>query len=86
MTDTEIAYRVKALIGAACLPERRAEEIGDDLRLKEDLGLDSLDLNELLLALEDDFETELVDVEENAESAKTVGQICDIVERVLARD
>ena len=86
MMDTEIAYRVKVLIGAACLPERRVEEIGDDLRLKEDLGLDSLDLNELLLALEDEFEIDLVGAEEEVESAKTVEQICDIVERVLARD
>ncbi len=48
--------------------------------LTEDLGADSLDLADVLMAIEDEFEVEVLD--EDIESIKTVG---DIVEYIEAR-
>lgn len=46
--------------------------------LKEDLGADSLDLADLIMAIEDEFEVELQD--EDLEDIKTVGDIVDYIE------
>ena len=48
--------------------------------LTEDLGADSLDLADVLMAIEDEFEVEVLD--EDIEGIKTVG---DIVEYIEAR-
>lgn len=46
--------------------------------LTEDLGADSLDLADLLMAIEDEFEVEVLD--EDIESIKTVGDIVEYIE------
>ena len=52
-----------------------------DKRLDEDLGADSLDLIELVMATEDEFEFEISD--EDAEKIRTVGDAIDYVARRL---
>lgn len=47
-------------------------------RLSEDLGADSLDAVELIMALEDEFGVEVSD--EIAQSIRTVGDIVNILE------
>ncbi|AFZ82594.1 acyl carrier protein [Candidatus Kinetoplastidibacterium crithidiae] len=47
-------------------------DIKDDSSFVEDLGADSLDMVELVMALEDEFETEIPD--EEAEKINTVQQ------------
>jgi acyl carrier protein len=49
--------------------------------IKEDLGADSLDMVEVLMALEDEFDFTIPD--EDAEKIKTVCQIYDYIERRL---
>lgn len=63
-----------------------ADEIGDgekeirpDLRLIEDLGLDSLDAISLAIALEEEFSIEIPD--DDLETLLTVKDVCDYVER-----
>jgi len=57
------------------------EELSRDASFVEDLGADSLDTVELVMALEEEFNTEIPD--EKAESITTVGQAIDyIVEHV----
>ena len=46
----------------------------------EDLGADSLDLVDLVMALEDEFETEVPD--EELESFKTVGDVVKFIEGI----
>ncbi|MBQ1388701.1 MAG: acyl carrier protein [Clostridia bacterium] len=46
--------------------------------LAEDLGADSLDLADVLMAIEDEFEVEVLD--EDLESIKTVGDIVEYIE------
>jgi len=56
------------------------EEIKPESRFIEDLGADSLDIVELIMAMEEEFETEIPD--EEAEKILTVG---DTIEYIKAR-
>ena len=51
-----------------------------DSRLAEDLGADSLDAVELIMALEDEFGVEVND--DDAQGIKTVGDIVALVEKL----
>jgi acyl carrier protein len=57
------------------------DQITDDARFREDLEADSLDLVELIMAMEEEFGSEISD--EEAQKITTVGQAIDyIVERM----
>ena len=69
MTATNIEAKVKSII---------ADQLGvseDEIKMEssfiEDLGADSLDIVELVMAMEEEFEIEIPD--EEAENIKTVG-------------
>ena len=55
----------------------KAEEVKDDASFVDDLGADSLDTVELVMALEEEFETEIPDDE--AEKITTVRQAIDYI-------
>jgi acyl carrier protein len=55
-------------------------EIASDASFVDDLGADSLDTVELVMALEEEFGVEIPD--EDAEKITTVGQAVDYVEKV----
>lgn len=55
----------------------KEEEVKNDASFVEDLGADSLDTVELVMALEEEFETEIPD--EEAEKITTVQQAVDYV-------
>ena len=58
--------------------ERKAEEeVKDEASFVEDLGADSLDTVELVMALEEEFETEIPD--EEAEKITTVREAIDYI-------
>ena len=52
-----------------------AEQVTREASFIEDLGADSLDTVELVMALEEEFETEIPD--EDAEKLNTVGSVID---------
>ena len=54
------------------------DTITNDTNLADDLGADSLDVVDLLMTIEDEFEIEIPDSE--VESIKTVGAIVDYIE------
>jgi acyl carrier protein len=58
------------------LPE---EEIQDSASLLDDLGADSLDIVELVMAMEEEFEMEIPD--EDAEKIVTVKDVIDYVKK-----
>jgi acyl carrier protein len=55
----------------------KAEEIRNDASFVDDLGADSLDTVELVMALEEEFETEIPD--EEAEKITTVKEAIDYI-------
>lgn len=54
-------------------------EVKKEATFKDDLGADSLDVVELVMELEDEFELEISD--EDAEKIATVGDVIDYIER-----
>ncbi len=57
-----------------------AEEVTLEANLNDDLGADSLDAVELIMALEDEFDIKVSD--EAAQGFKTVQQIVEFIESV----
>ena len=55
----------------------KLEEVTTDASFVEDLGADSLDTVELVMALEEEFDTEIPD--EEAEKIQSVGQAVDYI-------
>lgn len=54
------------------------EQVTEDSEIIEDLGADSLDIVDLVMTLEEEFDTEITD--EMIEDMKTVGDIAKFVE------
>ena len=71
----EIESRIKAIIADQLGVSE--EEVKPEARFIEDLGADSLDIVELIMAMEEEFETEIPD--EDAEKITTVQQAIDYV-------
>lgn len=55
-----------------------ADSITLETDIQDDLGADSLDVVEMLMSIEDEFEIEIPD--EKIESLKTVGQVVDYIQ------
>lgn len=75
--NSEIYDKVKEII---CNQLGKSEDkVNKDTKIVEDLGADSLDVVELLMALEDEFNLSLPD--EVAMQLKTVGEIVDYIDK-----
>ncbi|MXZ56630.1 MAG: acyl carrier protein [Gammaproteobacteria bacterium] len=72
---SSIEARVKRLIAEQLKSELK--DVTDEASLMDDLGADSLDTVELVMALEEEFETEIPD--EDAERIATVKQVIDYI-------
>ena len=57
------------------------DEITSELKLREDLGLDSLNMVELMVELEDKFNIEIEESDLDPAALQTVSQIYDLVEK-----
>ena len=62
----------------------KEDEVTNDASFVDDLGADSLDTVELVMALEEEFETEIPD--EEAEKITTVQQAIDFVTSRQSKD
>ena len=56
-------------------------EIIPKLKLKEDLGLDSLDIVELIVELEEQYNIEIDESDLDPAKLQTLGQVHDLVEK-----
>jgi len=75
-TPEEIAERVKAII--VDLLGVNLEEVSPQASFIEDLGADSLDIVELIMALEEEYEMEIPD--EDAEKIQTVEDVTKYIQ------
>lgn len=78
---SEIAEKVKSIVAEQL--GVKAEEVKDDAKFIDDLGADSLDTVELVMALEEEFGAEIPD--EDAEKLTTVGDAIKYVEEKAAQ-
>lgn len=68
--------KVKAILSEQFDVEE--DTISNDTTITEDLGADSLDVVDLLMSIEDEFEIEVPDTE--IENIKTVGELVKYIE------
>ena len=71
-----VLEKVKAILAEQFEVEQ--DKITVDTDLQEDLGADSLDVVDLLMSIEDEFEVEVPD--EEIENIKTVGALVSYIE------
>jgi len=76
---SNVAERVKKIVAEQL--GVKEDEIENSASFVEDLGADSLDTVELVMALEEEFETEIPD--EDAESITTVQLAVDYIDKHL---
>ena len=62
-----------------------AERLSATSSLKADLGLDSMQLVELLVTLEDEFKISLKEADMNPEKLKNVGSVIRLVNRYVKK-
>lgn len=79
MDRAQLLDEIKAL--AAETLEVNTEDVTEASRFSDDLEADSLDLVELVMAMEDKFDIKIDEGE--LEDIETVGQVIDIVEAKL---
>ena len=75
LTDSEVFDKVKSVIVEQLGVS--ADEVTPEASFTDDLGADSLDTVELVMALEEEFATEIAD--EEAEKLTTVGKTVDYI-------
>ena len=71
-----VLEKVKAILAEQFDVEE--DKITADTDLQEDLGADSLDVVDLLMSIEDEFEIEIPD--EEIENIRTVGDLVNYIE------
>ena len=76
MEETEIFGRVKDVIGEQ-LGIEDLDTITSETTFIDDLGADSLDIVELVMAIEEEFDIEIPD--SDAEKVVTVGDVVDYI-------
>ena len=75
MTREDVLAKVKAVVAEKL--NVGEDQVTTDAKFVEDLGADSLDQVELIMALEDDFEMKIP--EDEAEKLNTVGAAIDYI-------
>lgn len=78
---SDVAERVKKIVAEQLGVK---EEVSNDASFVDDLGADSLDTVELVMALEEEFDCEIPD--EEAEKITTVQEAIDYIEKHLKKD
>lgn len=79
MTRQEIEKQVKKFIVEDL--EIDPEKISPEARLKEDMGIDSLDFVDIIVIVEKEFGFKIVP--EELENVRLYGQFCDYIERKI---
>jgi len=78
-SDNDIASKMRTIVSDQLMVD--IEDVTDTALLVEDLGADSLDIVELLMAIEDEFKVEISD--KDAEKISTVGEAIAYMSKLL---
>ncbi len=78
MAVEDLALKIKEIIAEHL--DRKVEEVTDEARFTEDLGADSLDLTELLMALEQEYD---LDIDDEANKIETVADAIEYIKSKL---
>ena len=78
--DTDVKEKIRQIIAERL--DRKLEEVTDDARFIDDLGADSLDQTELLMALEEEFN---IEIDDDANEINTVGDAIKYIESKLSK-
>nr|YP_009628648.1 acyl carrier protein [Acrochaetium secundatum]QBX88431.1 acyl carrier protein [Acrochaetium secundatum] len=79
MSNTNIFDRVQGIVAQQLGVD--AKQVTDKAKFAEDLGADSLDTVELVMAIEEEFSIEIPD--EEAEQISTLGQAIEFIEKAV---
>ena len=74
--DTMVLEKIKVILAEQFDVEE--DSLKNDTDLQDDLGADSLDVVDLLMSIEDEFEIEIPD--EEIENIRTVGDLVNYIE------
>ncbi len=78
MAEVNVAEKVKQIIAEKL--DRKPEEVTMEAKFIDDLGADSLDITELLMALEEEYN---IDIDDEANQIQTVGDAVKYIESKL---
>lgn len=79
MSTTNIFDRVQGIVAQQLGVDK--QQVTKEANFADDLGADSLDTVELVMAIEEEFSIEIPD--EDAEKIATLGQAIDFIERAV---
>ena len=77
--DTTVSENIKRIIAEKL--DCKEEKITNEAKFIDDLGADSLDITELLMALEEEYN---IDIDDEANEIQTVGDAIQYIESKLA--
>lgn len=75
MAESNLAEAIRKIVTERL--DRKPEEVKDEARFIEDLGADSLDITELLMELEEEYQ---IDIDDEANEIQTVGDAIRYIE------
>lgn len=78
MPEIDVAEAVKKIVVEKL--DRKPEEVTMDAKFIDDLGADSLDITELLMALEEEYN---IDIDDEANEIQTVGDAVNYIQSKL---
>ena len=79
--EKTLANRLRKMIASQL--NIKEEKLSDNARIIEDLGADSLDIVEMFMTLEEEFELTIPD--ENVVNLKTVGDVISYIESEIEK-
>ncbi len=79
MSNTNIFDRVQGIVAQQLGVDKK--QVTEEANFADDLGADSLDTVELVMAIEEEFSIEIPD--EDAEKIATLGQAIDFIEQAV---
>lgn len=79
--DKTLANRLKKMMASQL--NIKEEKLTDNARIIEDLGADSLDIVEMFMTLEEEFELTIPD--DNVVELKTVGDVISYIENEISQ-